>query len=80
MQELARRGATLYMVCRNEERGRQALEKVKADSGNSNVHLAVSNRMLVLSGFLGAALSWEYSTLQWANQCLAMGEGMAVIE
>lgn len=40
-QELARRGATLYMVCRNEERGRQALEKVKADSGNSNVHLAV---------------------------------------
>jgi dehydrogenase/reductase SDR family protein 12 len=42
LQELARRGATLYMVCRSEERGRQALEKVKAESGNSNVHLAVS--------------------------------------
>lgn len=55
LQELARRGATLYMVCRNEERGRQALEKVRADSGNSNVHLAVSNRMLVLSGLFSAA-------------------------
>lgn len=42
LQELARRGATLYMVCRSEERGRQALEKVRADSGNSDVHLAVS--------------------------------------
>jgi hypothetical protein len=35
------------MVCRSEERGRQALEKVRADSGNSNVHLAVSNTITV---------------------------------
>lgn len=39
--ELARRGATLYMVCRNEERGRAAVEKVRQDSGNADVHLKV---------------------------------------
>lgn len=39
--ELARRGATLYMVCRNEQRGREAVEKVIADSGNQDVHLKV---------------------------------------
>ncbi|KAI7842490.1 hypothetical protein COHA_003844 [Chlorella ohadii] len=37
--ELAKRGATLYMVCRNEERGREAVERVRRDSGNSDVHL-----------------------------------------
>lgn len=39
--ELARRGATLFMVCRNEQRGREAVEQVRADSGNSDVHLQI---------------------------------------
>ena len=37
--DLANRGSTLYMVCRNESRGKEAVEKVKAETGNSNVHL-----------------------------------------
>jgi hypothetical protein len=40
-QELARRGATIYMICRNEERGRAAAERVRTESGNANVHLEV---------------------------------------
>ena len=39
--ELARRGATLFMVCRNEARGLEAVERVRADSGNQDVHLKV---------------------------------------
>ncbi|KAL4855323.1 Dehydrogenase/reductase SDR family member 12 [Chlorella vulgaris] len=35
--ELARRGATLFMVCRNEERGREAVEAVRKDTGNPDV-------------------------------------------
>lgn len=38
-KELAARGCTLYMVCRSEERGRAAVEKVQASSGNKDVHL-----------------------------------------
>lgn len=29
------------MLCRNQQRGQEAADKVKAASGNSNVHLAV---------------------------------------
>eukprot|EP00887_Chlorella_sp_A99_P001207 scaffold14.g1207.t1 len=37
--ELARRGATLYMVCRNEERGKEAVERVREATGNDDVHV-----------------------------------------
>ncbi|EFJ45998.1 hypothetical protein VOLCADRAFT_82077 [Volvox carteri f. nagariensis] len=40
-QELARRGATLYMVCRNPQRGEEAVQKVRQASGNQDVHLQV---------------------------------------
>jgi dehydrogenase/reductase SDR family protein 12 len=40
--ELARRGSTLTMVCRSEERGRQAVEQVKEQTGNAVVHLEAS--------------------------------------
>lgn len=40
-QELAARGATLLMLCRSEERGKTAVEEVRAKSGNSDVHLKV---------------------------------------
>ncbi|KXZ55487.1 hypothetical protein GPECTOR_2g1036 [Gonium pectorale] len=40
-QELARRGATLYMVCRNAQRGEEAVQKVRQATGNQDVHLQV---------------------------------------
>ncbi|XP_050105377.1 uncharacterized protein LOC126585024 [Malus sylvestris] len=38
---LASRGATVYMVCRNKERGETAQSKIQTDTGNQNVHLEV---------------------------------------
>ncbi|KAM4123463.1 hypothetical protein ACB094_01G161000 [Castanea mollissima] len=38
---LASRGATVYMVCRNKERGEAALSKIQSTTGNQNVHLEV---------------------------------------
>lgn len=34
-------GATVYMVCRNKERGEAALSKIKSATGNKNVYLEV---------------------------------------
>ena len=39
--ELARRGCTLFMVCRNEARGGEAVAQIKEQSGNADVHLRV---------------------------------------
>lgn len=38
---LALRGATVFMVCRNKERGEVALSKIQSTTGNKNVHLEV---------------------------------------
>lgn len=38
-QMLAMCGATLYMVCRNPERGQKAVKSVQEKTGNANVHL-----------------------------------------
>ncbi|KAL3845872.1 hypothetical protein ACJIZ3_003275 [Penstemon smallii] len=38
---LASRGATVYMVCRNKERGETALSEIQSTTGNKNVHLEV---------------------------------------
>ncbi|XP_054786395.1 uncharacterized protein LOC129292770 isoform X2 [Prosopis cineraria] len=38
---LAQRGATVYLVCRNKERGEAALSKIQSTTGNQNVHLEV---------------------------------------
>ncbi|KAM7266699.1 hypothetical protein ACFE04_004596 [Oxalis oulophora] len=38
---LAARGATVYMVCRNKERGEAAVSQIQAKTGNTNVHLEV---------------------------------------
>ncbi|VVB18061.1 unnamed protein product [Arabis nemorensis] len=38
---LASRGATVYMVCRNKERGQEALSKIQSSTGNQNVYLEV---------------------------------------
>lgn len=41
--ELARQGATVVMLCRNADKGRAAVEEVKAASGNPNVELLVGD-------------------------------------
>ncbi|XVF64311.1 hypothetical protein PTKIN_Ptkin09bG0158800 [Pterospermum kingtungense] len=38
---LASCGATVYMVCRNKERGEAALSKIQSSTGNPNVHLEI---------------------------------------
>jgi dehydrogenase/reductase SDR family protein 12 len=40
-QELAKRGCTLLMLCRNGERGQAAVAQVKEATGNQDVHLEV---------------------------------------
>ncbi|XP_071798035.1 dehydrogenase/reductase SDR family member 12-like [Asterias amurensis] len=39
--ELARRGGTVHMVCRNPERGEEARKEITEASGNENVHLHI---------------------------------------
>lgn len=41
--ELARQGATVVMLCRNADKGRAAVEEVKAASNNPNVELLVGD-------------------------------------
>lgn len=38
---LARLGATVWMLCRDPQRGRRALEELRRDTGSGNLHLAV---------------------------------------
>lgn len=38
---LASRGANVYMICRNKERGEAALSSIKSATGNPNVHLEI---------------------------------------
>lgn len=38
---LASHGATVYMVCRNKERGEAALNQIRSKTGNANVHLEI---------------------------------------
>lgn len=40
-KSLASRGATVYMVCRNKERGEEAVSKIKSETGNESVHLKI---------------------------------------
>ncbi|VFQ81470.1 unnamed protein product [Cuscuta campestris] len=40
-QGLASRGANVYMVCRNKERGEAALSQIRSTTGNANVFLEV---------------------------------------
>ncbi|XP_057974511.1 uncharacterized protein LOC131162245 isoform X5 [Malania oleifera] len=44
---LASRGATVYMVCRNKEKGEAALSEIQSMTGNQNVHLEVNNAGLL---------------------------------
>ncbi|KAK7380553.1 hypothetical protein VNO78_33066 [Psophocarpus tetragonolobus] len=38
---LAKRGATVYLVCRNKERGQEAVSDIQSKTGNQNVYLEI---------------------------------------
>jgi hypothetical protein len=40
-RQLARLGASTHLVCRNAQRGRDALESIQRETGNQDVHLHV---------------------------------------
>ena len=40
---LAKKGATVIMVCRNRERGEEALKHIKEETGNDSVHLLLAD-------------------------------------
>eukprot|EP00741_Cyanophora_paradoxa_P007281 tig00001095_g7043.t1 len=42
-EELARKGAEVHILCRSPQRGREALEKLKKDTGNDNIHLHIAD-------------------------------------
>ncbi|KAG8491039.1 hypothetical protein CXB51_014187 [Gossypium anomalum] len=46
-EALASRGATVYMVCRNKEKGETALSKIQSSTGNPNVHLEVCDLLSI---------------------------------
>ena len=39
-------GATVYLVCRNKERGEAALSEIQSTTGNQNVHLEVHSHLV----------------------------------
>ncbi|KAG2424345.1 hypothetical protein HXX76_014554 [Chlamydomonas incerta] len=57
-QELAARGATTYMVCRNPARGQEAVDRVRAATGNKDVHLQVCD-VSSLAAVNGLVREWE---------------------
>ncbi|XP_021771535.1 dehydrogenase/reductase SDR family member 12-like isoform X2 [Chenopodium quinoa] len=40
-QDLASRGASVYLLCRSKERGEVALSKIQTETGNQNVYLEI---------------------------------------
>ncbi|KAG7667268.1 hypothetical protein Ndes2526B_g04229 [Nannochloris sp. 'desiccata'] len=58
--DLASRGSTLYMICRNETRGKEAVEKVKQETGNTDVHLRLCD-LSSLSSIFTFAKDFEAS-------------------
>lgn len=42
-KELARKGATIYLVCRNQKRGEEAVAEIKNETKNDNIHLFISD-------------------------------------
>ncbi len=58
--DLASRGSTLYMVCRDETRGKAAVEAVKKQTGNAEVHLKLAD-LSSLSSITKLAKEFEKS-------------------
>jgi len=45
--DFARRGATVVIMCRNESRGNEAVETIRRESGNEDVHLYLADFSLM---------------------------------
>jgi dehydrogenase/reductase SDR family protein 12 len=72
---LARRGCSLYIVCRNKERGEAALSRIKTESGNVDVHLLLCD-ISSLSDI--KRLVEEYSSLGKPLHILVNNAGLMV--
>ena len=48
-RDFARRGATVVIMCRNEQRGKDAVETIRRESGNEDVHLYLADFSLLSS-------------------------------
>lgn len=59
-EELAARGCTLYMACRSQERGEEAVRRVREATGNQDVHLQVCD-VSSLSSIDALVHDWEAS-------------------
>mmetsp|Transcript_4882 Transcript_4882/g.10484 ORF Transcript_4882/g.10484 Transcript_4882/m.10484 type:complete len:328 (-) Transcript_4882:437-1420(-) len=76
-EELARRGAKLVMVCRNQERGQQAVEAIRAATGNQDVHLKVADVSSLQSV---ADLVADYEKSGWPLHVLVNNAGVLLNE
>ena len=65
--QLAAQGATLYLVCRNKERGENALKEIKEKSGNDKLTLLLAD------------LSDQAAVKKLAEDFLATGEPLHVL-
>lgn len=80
--ELAKRGATLYMVCRNKQRGQQAAEAVIQQTGNHDVHLkARSGKEGWARGVAGAEACLPcHGSRVWQSHHPAWAQGLHIAQ
>jgi dehydrogenase/reductase SDR family protein 12 len=76
-QELASRGAKVYMVCRDPTRGQAAVTGVRERSGNPDVHLRVCDLSSMASV---RTLAGELLTAGVPVHCLVNNAGVMVHE
>lgn len=74
---LARRGGTLILLCRNEERGAPAVDAVRAASGNPDVHLETAD----LASLAQVRAAGERIASRWPTiTALVNNAGLAPLE
>lgn len=63
-RDFAARGATVVILCRNEQRGREAVQRIRGHGGNGDVHLRVVDFSLLADvARAGQALAEEYPSI-----------------
>jgi NAD(P)-dependent dehydrogenase (short-subunit alcohol dehydrogenase family) len=80
--DFARRGATVLLMCRNEKRGQEAMEAIKRESGNHDVHLYLADFGLLGSvAEAGRAVAADYDSIDvLCNNAGAANEKRQVTE